>query len=104
VVVTCGTDTMEEIVYLADLIVSSDKPIVFTGAQRHAGLPDSNGPRNLYSAILVTASSETKGLGAVIAFEDEIHAARDATKMHASRVGAFASAEQWKLGEIDDGL
>lgn len=102
VVVTCGTDTMEEIAYLADLIVSSDKPIVFTGAQRHSGLPDSDGPRNLHSAILVAASKAAKGLGAVIVFEDEIHAARDATKMHSSRVGAFASAEHGKLGEIDD--
>jgi L-asparaginase len=102
VVVTCGTDTMEEIAYLADLIVSSEKPIVFTGAQRHSGLPDSDGPRNLHSAILVAASREAKGLGALIVFEDEIHAARDATKMHSSRVGAFASAEHGKLGEIDD--
>jgi L-asparaginase len=102
VVVTCGTDTMEEIAYLADLIVSSDKPIVFTGAQRHSGLPDSDGPRNLHSAILVAASKEAKGLGAVIVFEDEIHAARDATKMHTSRVGTFASSEHGKLGEIDD--
>jgi L-asparaginase len=66
VVVTCGTDTMEEVAYL------------------------------------VAASEEANGLGAVIAFEDEIHAARDATKMHSSRVGAFASAEHGKLGEIDD--
>jgi L-asparaginase len=102
VVVTCGTDTMEEIAYLADLIVTSDKPIVFTGAQRHAGLPDSDGPRNLHSAILVAASESAKGLGAVIVFEGEIHAARDATKTHSSRIGTFASAEHGKLGEIDD--
>jgi L-asparaginase len=101
VVVTCGTDTMEEIAYLADLIVTSDKPIVFTGAQRHADYSDSDGPRNLTSAILVAASGDAKGLGAVIVFEDEIHAARDATKTHASRVGTFASTERGKLGEID---
>jgi L-asparaginase len=80
VVVTCGTDTMEEIAYLADLIVISDKPIVFTGAQRHSGLADSDGPRNLHGAILVAAAREAKGLGAVIVFEDEIHAARDAPR------------------------
>ena len=101
VVVTCGTDTMEEIAYLADLIVTSDKPVVFTGAQRHADYPDSDGPRNLYSAIMVAASNAAKGLGALIVFEDEIHAARDATKTHASRVGTFASAEHGKLGEVD---
>jgi L-asparaginase len=101
VVVTCGADTMEEIAYLADLIVSSDKPIVFTDAQRHSGLPDNDGPRNLHSAILAAASKTTKELGAVIVFEDEIHAARDATKMDSSRVGSFSSAEHGKLGEID---
>lgn len=60
VVATCGTDTMEEIAYLSDLIVISDKPIVFTGAQRHSGLPDSDGPRDLHNAILVAASNARK--------------------------------------------
>ena len=101
VVVTCGTDTMEEIAYLADLLVTSDKPVVFTGAQRHADYPDSDGPRNLHSAILVAATDAARGLGALIVFEDEIHAARDATKTHSSRVGTFASAEHGKLGEVD---
>jgi len=101
VVVTCGTDTMEEIAYLADLVVASEKPVVFTGAQRHAGYPDSDGPRNLSAAVLVATAEAAKGLGALIVFEDEIHAARDATKVHASRVGTFASAEHGKLGEVD---
>ena len=101
VVVTCGTDTMEEIAFLADLIVTSDKPVVFTGAQRHADYPDSDGPRNLGGAVLVAASDAARGLGALIVFEDEIHAARDATKTHSSRVGTFASSEHGKLGEID---
>ena len=101
VVLTCGTDTMEEIAFLADLLVTSDKPVVFTGAQRHADYPDSDGPRNLHSAILVAAAKPAQGLGALIVFEDEIHAARDATKTHTSRVGTFASAEHGTLGEID---
>lgn len=101
IVVTCGTDTMEEVAYLSDLLVVSDKPVVFTGAQRHAGEPDSDGPRNLRCAILVAAAKATVGLGTTIVFEDEIHAARDATKTHASRAGTFASAEHGKLGEVD---
>ena len=60
VVVTCGRDTMEEIAYLADLLITSDKPVVFTGAQRHVGYPDSDGPRNLNAAILVSASEASK--------------------------------------------
>jgi L-asparaginase len=103
VVVTHGTDTMEESAYLADLVVGGDKPIVFTGAQRHADEPDSDGPRNLLDAIRVAAAGEARGLGALIAFEQEFHAARDATKLHASRVGTFQSAEHGKLGEVDRG-
>jgi L-asparaginase len=55
----------------------------------------------LNAAILVAASEASKGLGALIVFEDEIHAARDSTKVHTSRVGTFASAEHGKLGEVD---
>ena len=103
VVVTHGTDTMEEAVFLADLVVTSDKPVVFTGAQRHAAEPDADGPRNLADAIRVAASPSARSLGAVIVFEGEIHAARDVTKIHAYRVGTFASAEHGKLGEVDAG-
>jgi L-asparaginase/Glu-tRNA(Gln) amidotransferase subunit D len=78
VVVTHGTDTMEESAFLADLIVDSEKPIVFTGAQRNADEPDSDGPRNLADAIRI-AASELQGLGAtflrsvVDAFPYRIH-------------------------------
>jgi L-asparaginase len=101
VVVTHGTDTMEESAFLADLVVSSGKPVVFTGAQRSADAPDGDGPRNLADAIRVAASREAWGLGPVIVFDGEIHAARDATKTHTSRLSTFASAEHGKLGDID---
>lgn len=100
VAVTHGTDTMEESAFLADLVVAGDKPIVFTGAQRQADEPDSDGPRNLANAIRL-AASELRGLGVVILFDQEFHAARDATKIHAYRVGAFNSAGRGSLGEID---
>ncbi|BDA85147.1 L-asparaginase [Aureimonas sp. SA4125] len=103
VVVAQGTDTMEESAYLADLLVPGDNPIVFTGAQRNAGMPDTDGPRNLADAIRLAASSAARGLGAVICFEGEIHAARDATKTHTSRTDTFRSGEHGKLGEVDDG-
>lgn len=102
VVVTHGTDTMEETSYLADLIVQSEKPIVFTGAQRAADVPDSDGPRNLADAIRLAASDRATGLGAVIIFEQDFHAARDVTKTHTSRVDTFASGEHGKLGEVDE--
>jgi L-asparaginase len=100
VAVTHGTDTMEESAFLADLLVASDKPCVFTGAQRNADEPDSDGPRNLAQALQLAASG-LHGLGAVILFDQEFHAARDATKTHAYRIGTFASMEHGKLGEID---
>jgi L-asparaginase len=101
IVVTQGTDTMEESVYMADLVVSSDKPVVFTGAQYLADAPDADGPRNLANAVRLAAAPAARGLGAVIAFDGEVHAARDVTKLHSSRAGAFHSGEHGKLGEID---
>jgi L-asparaginase len=104
VVVTHGTDTMEESAYLADLMLDTDKPVVFTGAQMSADEPDSDGPRNIADSIRTAACPDARGLGSLIVFGQEIHAARDATKMHASRLGTFASSEHGKLGEIDAGL
>lgn len=101
VVVTHGTDTMEESAYMADLLVATDKPVVFTGAQRNADAPDTDGPRNIGDAVRLAASPKAVGLGAMILFEQEFHAARDATKTHASRVDTFASGEHGKLGEVD---
>lgn len=103
IVVTHGTDTMEESAFLAWLLVQSDKPVVFTGAQRHAGQPDTDGPRNIHDAITVAASPDMTGLGAVIVFEGEIHGARYVAKTHTSRVDTFRSAGHGKLGEIDGG-
>lgn len=104
VVVTHGTDTMEESAWLADLVVSGEKPVVFTGAQLHADEPDADGPRNLHDAIRVAAAPEARGLGSVIVFASEIHGARDVTKLHTSRLGTFQSAEHGKLGDVDGGL
>ncbi|MGR3464394.1 asparaginase [Limimaricola sp.] len=103
VVVTHGTDTMEESAYLADILVAGDKPIVFTGAQRHAGDPDSDGPRNIADAVRVAAAPQARGIGAVILFEGEIHAARDVTKAHTSRTDTFRSPGAGKIGEVDLG-
>ncbi|MDV4169386.1 asparaginase [Rhodovulum sp. FJ3] len=103
VVVTHGTDTMEESAFLAWLLVQSDRPVVFTGAQRHAGQPDTDGPRNIYDAICAAASGALTGVGAVIAFEGDIHGARYVTKAHTSRVDTFRSVGLGKLGEVDHG-
>jgi L-asparaginase len=101
VVVTHGTDTMEETCYLADLLLDSDKPAVFTGAQRAHDDPQSDGPPNLLNALRVAASPLARGLGAMICFNATIHTARDVTKVHASAVETFQSYEHGALGEVD---
>jgi L-asparaginase len=101
VVVTHGTDTMEESCYLADLLLRSDKPAVFTGAQRAHDDPLPDGPKNLLSAARTAVAPEAVGLGAVICFADQIHAARDVTKLSASALATFQSYDKGALGEVD---
>ena len=101
VVVTHGTDTMEESAYMADLLLASDKPVVFTGAQRAADQPDTDGPRNIADAVRLAASPTARRLGVTICFEQEFHAARDVTKTHTTRVDTFMSGEHGKLGDVD---
>ncbi|MEV0283104.1 asparaginase [Kribbella sp. NPDC050820] len=90
VVVTHGTDTLEETAYLLDL-VDPPAPVVLTGAQRHAGEPDSDGPRNIADAILVAGSAAARGLGPLVVMDGRIHAARQAVKAHTQAPDAFQS-------------
>jgi L-asparaginase len=101
IVVTHGTDTMEETVYLVDRLLDSELPVVLTGAQRGADQPDSDGPRNFRDAIRVAASAEARGRGAMIAFAGELHAAREARKVHTSGLRAFASPGYGPVGHVD---
>lgn len=101
VVVTHGTDTMEESCYLADLLIASDKPVIFTGAQRFADEADCDGPRNLADAVLSAASPATYGQGVLVCFDGELHAARDVAKVHTSAVRAFCSRGRGPIGVID---
>jgi L-asparaginase len=103
VAVTHGTDTMEESCYLADLLLRSDKPAVFTGAQRAHDEPNPDGPGNILGAVRTVAAPDAKGLGAVICFADQIHAARDVTKVSASALATFQSYDKGALGVIDTG-
>lgn len=98
IVVTHGTDTMEETAYFLDLTLSHCRPVVITGAMRQADALGSDGPANLFSAIQVAAHAAASHLGAVVAMNDEIFPGRDVAKVHTSRPDAFVSTTGHRVG------
>jgi L-asparaginase len=105
VVVTHGTDTLEETAYFLDLTVVSEKPVVLVGAQRAASERDADGPRNLQGAILTAVAPASRGMGTLVAFNGEIHAAREVTKTHTLNVDTFKSPDLGALGFVEpDGV
>ena len=91
VVVTLGTDSLEEVAFALDLLWGEDAPLVVTGSMRNAGLPGADGPANLLAALRVAAHPEAAGQGVLVVLNDEIHLARYVRKSHTSSVAAFAS-------------
>src|SRR4051795_1910749 len=103
VVVTHGTDTLEETAILCDLVHDSDAPVVFTGAIRAASAPGADGPANLADAISVARSAEAKGQGVLVVFGGEIHHARCARKTDTTSLTAFSSPQTGLLGRVTEG-
>lgn len=101
VVVTHGTDTLEETAYFLDLTLSTEVPVVLTGAQRSADQTDSDGPRNLQNAIRVTANPRTRGRGVLVVFDEVIYSARDVTKSFTTRVAGFSASSECCVGYVD---
>ncbi len=102
VVVSHGTDTLEETAYWLDLTVDSDKPVVLIGAQRNASESDFDGPRNLTIAVRIAIDSQSRGKGVVLAMNGQINAARSVTKTHTASVETFKSGDFGFLGEVYD--
>jgi L-asparaginase len=103
VVVTHGTDSLEESAYLAARSLGGEKPVVFTGAMRTSSDLGWDGPANLGAAVRVAASDAARGYGALVVLSDRIFTGRDVTKSHTHLVDAFESPGLGPLGVLDDG-
>ncbi|HVF39630.1 MAG TPA: asparaginase [Gemmatimonadaceae bacterium] len=103
VVVTHGTDTLEETAYLVARSVAGDKPVVFTGAMRTVSDLGWDGPANLLEAVQVAASPETRGYGVMVVISGQIFAGIDATKTNTHLLDAFESPGFGPLGVLDEG-
>ncbi|HGL4261795.1 asparaginase [Burkholderia dolosa] len=103
IVITHGTDTLEETAYALHLVVNGDKPVVMTAAMRPATALSSDGPLNLLNAVTVAAHPAARGQGVLVAFNNRIHGARDVVKTSTYAVDAFQSPELGALGWVQDG-
>lgn len=102
VVVTHGTDTMEESAFYADQTFSAEIPIIFTGAQRRPDEPSPDGPANLINAVRAAMHERIRTVGgSYVVFNDQLHAARTVSKSHTSNVSAFQSPDSGPLASID---
>lgn len=103
IVVTHGTDTLEDTAYFLNLVIKSTKPVVITGAMRPASALSAEGPLNIYNAVRVAASKSAHGKGVLVVLNDEIHAAREVTKTNTANVATFKSPDAGPLGIISNG-
>jgi L-asparaginase len=103
IVITHGTDTLEETSYFLSLVTHSDKPIVMVAAMRPATAVSADGPGNLYNAVAAAASPQARGRGVLIAMNDELDYARNATKTNATRVQTFSSLNRGPAALVNTG-
>jgi L-asparaginase len=103
VVITHGTDTMEETAFFLDLVVKSTKPVVLVGSMRPATAVSADGPGNLYNAVATAASRDARGRGVMVVLNDEIHAARNVIKTNTTSVETFQSVNRGPMGLVHSG-
>lgn len=103
VVLTQGTDTLEETAYLLDLWWDSEAPLVLTGAMRPAAAPGADGPANVLAAVRTAAAPQARGRGVLVVLDDRVHAASRVRKSHATATDAFTSPDTGPLGRVHEG-
>jgi L-asparaginase len=103
IVVTHGTDTMEESAYFLNLTAKTDKPVVLVGSMRPSTAVSADGPLNLYNAVAVASDPEAKGRGVLVVMNDEIHAAHSLTKASTTAVETFMSPKRGLVGTSNYG-
>ena len=100
IVITHGTDTLEETAYFLNLVTKSTKPVIIVGAMRPSTALSADGPINLYNATLLAGSKEAVGKGVLVCLNDQINSARDVTKSNTSTADTFKSPELGLLGYV----
>ena len=101
VVVTHGTDTMEETAYFLDLTVGGERPIIVTGSMRPSNMAGADGPANLMNAVRAAADPHARGRGTMVLMDDRLFAAREVTKTNSTRVETFQAPERGPVAIVD---
>jgi L-asparaginase len=103
VVVTHGTDTLEETAYFLNLTVNSDKPVVLVGSMRPATAISADGPMNIYNSVVVASMPEARGRGVMALMNDDLHYAAEITKTDTTRLNSMQSPNRGRAGTCDTG-
>ncbi|HSD64347.1 MAG TPA: asparaginase [Ignavibacteriaceae bacterium] len=103
IIITHGTDTLEETAYFLDLTIKTDIPIVLIGSMKNSSEPDWDGPRNLMDAISICLNDNCRNIGVLVCLNGEINAASEVTKIYTEQIDSFTSLDFGALGFVQNG-